>query len=783
MPTRRHRKDFVHVRQEPNPPLAGNNRDLKDWHCIAILVSLVLVFFHNILLQNTFLWEDFLYQNFPFRNFAATTMASGELPLWNPYTFHGMPFLADIQTTVFYLPLTLLTLFVSGTSLNFYWLELVIILHYALAGISMFYLVKSFGLRRIPSLFAGVAYMLSGFMIVHAIHQQMITMVAWYPLVFLLFRRALTSPEWKWVFLTAIVLGHSIFAGYPQLSLYLFVFLLSVFLFEFFAAFQGRNIVSRSAAVMTFKAGAVVALAIALAMIQVLPTQELAGLSQRAQITYEKSSEGSLAWSQLLTLLYPKAYGSAGATGYNYFGPGTYWYYWETCIYLGVVPLLLSFLSIGARRKFRYAGFLWGVVIFAFLYSLGDNFILHRFFFQFVPGFSTFRNPARMGIFISLAISVLSAFALQHFIYGEARGTEQKNGRTTILLLLGIGILLWVLGISGGIESITRTKPNPQLLSAVRADYNISLFVLLLSLFAAWITVQRRVGPRTAIVVLGVVFMFDMWMFGGSQNNGQTNPAEYFRRTSQLVNFLKEEGKSEIFRVNTRNTDGMIMDRNQGMIDRIFMTEGYTPLALQRLYAPTATADVELDLLNVRYKTVTVDQSRSLSLQRRDTYLPRAFFLYQTHTAKTYDALLEYLKSPDFNYRTTALLEEEPEIQLKQLDTIPTWHATITSYHNNSILLDVATPEDGFLVLSETYYPGWKAYVDGKRTKVYQTDFNLRGLFVLKGTHLVEMRFEPDSFMRGAAISISSLLVCIFGIAGSHWRSTRKRALQQEGNS
>jgi len=193
--------------------------------------------------------------------------------------------------------------------------------------------------------------MLSGFMITHAIHQQIITLVAWYPLILYFFRRSLVEPGWRWVFVTALLLALSTLAGFPQLSLYLHLFLFAYFVFILLTSFTGRELASRPAGTAALKAAAVILFALALAALQLLPTLELADLSQRAQITYEKSTEGQLAWSQLITFLFPKFFGTAGAQGYSYWGPGTYWYFWETCVYLGILPLLLAALSFPFAAK------------------------------------------------------------------------------------------------------------------------------------------------------------------------------------------------------------------------------------------------------------------------------------------------------------------------------------------------------------------------------------------------------------------------------------------------
>lgn len=729
------------------------------------MAAIVFLFFHEILLGNAWLWEDMLYYSYPVRSFAATSMAMGQMPLWNPYTFNGMPFLADIQTTVFYLPVTALALFVKNNQLSFYWLELVIVLHFLLAGTTMFFLAQSFGLRRIPSLFGGIAYMLSGFMIVHTIHQQIITLVAWYPLVFMLFRKSLHGGTWMPVFLCALVIGHSTFAGYPQLSLYLYFFLFLYFLFELLTTYGGTRLVSRPALKMGAKAATIVALSLTVAMIQLLPTVELADLSQRAQISYEKSTEGSLAWSQLLTLFYPKLFGSAGAGGYNYWGPGTYWYYWETCIYLGVLPLLLTFLSLSLLKRVKPVMFLAGVAVFVLLFALGNNFFIHKLFFDLIPGFSKFRNPARMGIWLGFAAALLSSFSLQAIMFDAPSGKERTARQRILLGTVAVGALIWILITMGSLTNTFPFMANSEIFQIVRRESLTSLLILIVSgtaLFALLKQNNRRFITGSALVL---VFVLDMLNFGVRQNTAKVNPKEYFQRAANIVQFLKKDGESEIFRVNTRNSQGMMMDRNQGMIDRIAMMEGYTPLVLQRAYAPYRTADQTYDLLNVKYKTVTDERAGTLTLANHPSHLPRAFFLFDIHIVNGEEDLTSYLKSPGFNHRTTAVLEKQPARTFTSPDTVPAWNATITSYENNRIALNAETTHDGLLVLSEIYYPGWRAFVDGTETEVFRTDYNLRSIIVPIGTHKVEFRFEPGSYKLGSMISLASLIACGVGIS------------------
>ncbi len=748
--------------------------DLKDWHCLAILSLLAGFFFRDILLGTAYFWEDFLYQNYPFRVFAATSMASGQLPLWNPYIFGGMPFLADIQTAVFYLPSAALTLAVHHEMLHHYWLEVMIVLHYPLAGGGMFFLARSFGMRRASALFSGLAFMLSGFMIAHAIHQQIVTLAAWYPAVLLLLRRILQERHWTWVFGGAVVLGHSTLAGFPQLSLYLYALLGLFFLFELFSTYPGKRLFSRDALMMTTRAAALVLLSLAVAGLQLLPTMELSPFSERAEITYVKSTEGSLHWGQMLTFLFPTYFGTARAEQYAYWGPGEYWHFWETCVYLGIPTLLLALFSLPLARRQKYILFFWGLLTVSLLFALGGSFPLQKIFFDYVPGFSLFRNPARAGVLISLAAALLAGWGLDRLVSRDRAARVERSSRVIVAAVAGAAVVAWILTATGALQSSFAFLSNPRIAATLQRDMLVSLGFLLLTGALIAIAGWKRPSSLWFAFLFPLVQFLDVSWFGGSQPLSTVNPADYFSRARRLVEPLKREAQQEFFRISIRTAGGIVMDRNQGMVDRLFTLEGYTPLALKRRLPPLDSIDKVLDLMNVKYKTVH-DEGGKIDFVRHPTYLPRAFMVYRMHATQNDTDLQHYINRPDFDHRSMAVFDSDPGFTLPLQDTIPHWHAAVTSYTNNAIALEVETSARGILVLSEVYYPGWTADVDGIRTDVHRVDDCLRGILIPAGRHTLALRFEPASVSRGIILTLATLCVCGAGGAISR-RRRRARA-------
>jgi hypothetical protein len=207
----------------------------------------------------------------------------------------------------------------------------------------------------------------------------------------------------------------------------------------------------------------------------------------------------------------------------------------------------------------------------------------------------------------------------------------------------------------------------------------------------------------------------------------------------------------------------MIMDRNQGMVDRVFTLEGYTPLVLQRAIPPYSDAQ-KFDLLNVKYRTSFDRRTGTLSLVPNPTFMPRAYFLYDVRVAHTEDELAAAIRDSTWHHTSTAILEQDSPLHAALPPGPTPGSARITAYDDNRVELEAVSPTEGIMVLSEVFYPGWKAFVDGSETAIMRTDYNLRGIVVPGGTHHVEFRFMPPPFVTGAWITAGALLVCLAGL-------------------
>ncbi|HMD14754.1 MAG TPA: YfhO family protein, partial [Bacteroidota bacterium] len=173
------------------------------------------------------------------------------------------------------------------------------------------------------------------------------------------------------------------------------------------------------------------------------------------------------------------------------------------------------------------------------------------------------------------------------------------------------------------------------------------------------------------------------------------------------------------------------------------------------------------DLMNAKYRIAVDESQRKMNVAISTTYLPRAYFVYDARILSDDAQQKAFMESDAFIPSKTVVLDDDPHFPLTSSSDSVAGSVTITSYRLNSIALDVTAPHNGFLVLSEVYYPGWHAYDNGMQSPIYRGDWNLRAIPVREGKHSIEVRFEPDSFRHGEWITAATIGLSFIGIVYS----------------
>lgn len=160
--------------------------------------------------------------------------------------------------------------------------------------------------------------------------------------------------------------------------------------------------------------------------------------------------------------------------------------------------------------------------------------------------------------------------------------------------------------------------------------------------------------------------------------------------------------------------------------------------------------------------------------ENKDVF-PRAFLVGKYQTANSYIEAQHLIMDPSFDLRNEAVIENDlsPE-QASQVHSSPNNNAEITMYSPNKVIIHTNSDTASLLVLTDTFYPGWQAYVDGKETKIYRADGLVRAIFVPQGEHQIVFSYLPKSFVVGVVISsvTTIFLIGVFYYVGNKNKKT-----------
>jgi hypothetical protein len=731
--------------------------EIPEWAAYVFFALTTIVFFWGHLAGSSFFWEDFVEYVYPVQTFAARESSLFDVPFWNPYIFSGMPFLADIQTGFFYLPHRLLNFFVDDSGhLSVWFLQFIVIAHFFFAQFSLYKLARHWGISVTSAMVSAVSYGFSFMLVLHVIHPMMLFHLTWLPLILMYFDRAIINGNLKAGFAGGLILGLTLLSGHPQSTLYIFMFL-GLYLAWMIISKARKSELSKPAMqilapVLTF------VIAVGIYQVQLMPSQELAENSRREEMTYEAASEGSMMPKQFITMVVPKYFGTVVADRNAEVpfqlsnpekGQAPYYYYWETGFYFGIIALVFGlFAAISLIGNTRVAFFVF-ISIFGMIFALGDNSFLHGLFFK-LPFFGQFRMPARMLMFMILGFSIMSGWGIDLI---------SKKGKMVNILIPGILVLL----ISGlAAAGIISGVDNPD-----AAKFGQSAFVWsAIALIAGVLLVQKKLNPVYAAIALALFAFIDLYFAGNDFNKSEVSAAEQYKIDPSLEKLLKGDENTGLFRSNTRmySPAYMAAKRNQGMVDRFYTTEGYNPLVLQRVNPAVESVDEIYDLLNARYVLMMDEKSGRPRFAVNADARERAWAVFEKKVIEPEKVEL-FMKNNPFDFGRSVILEKEDGNSLPS--NVPEGYKPeikFEKYSPDFVEIKIKSDYDCYLVLSEIWYPAWKAEVDGKEREILRANYSLRAIHIKKGESKIVMKYDSGAFKAGFGISIAALIIAILGL-------------------
>ncbi len=796
----------------------------KDLVAIVVLFALSGLFLANVLLTNQVLVGDTLARYIPWNQYAEDeeqlpvnyefdtlltyypyllvarqTIEEGQLPLWNPSILGGMPVVAAAPWLgLFYPPYVLFYVVDALKALGY-----VTFLHLALAGAFTYLYLRSIEIRRLAAIMGAASFGLGGFLLANLTWLPRVSTVIWTPLVLLSVENCVVRGKRLYALLGAVAVAMCALAGNTAVMVY--VLLISGLYAVFRLAWAWRQKGGRFAVEGAGLMGVLLCLGFLLSAVQLVPSAEAARYASRVQLPYEERIEGGRSPIALATALVPDVFGNPvdRSWGRNEFGkniPGTYG---ETSLYVGIAPLFLAGWAV-ARRRDGFTAFFAGVVLLSLLIFLDTP--VFGLLYE-VPLFKIGRQIEAKALW-GLATSVLAALGLATLLDRPRRQERRALRGAWVSLLVAAMLILVGLALTGHLLGMGEGSGTTGL-AADWYRYNVSNF-LRLSLLAlacggVLLLWARGLLGSTALtlLVLGIA-LADLMSFGWKLNPSRA--AEGLYPEMESVQFLRAD--ESIYRTIRGPLSRKVFPPNSLAVYGITDVQGYSPVLMDYYveflglieddiasartihslkYAKSTTSPL-LDLLNAKYVITIAEPGEEMTtLERSDPnvglvydgevkiyenedVLPRAFFVPDYLLVKDPAEALAELRREGFDPSACVILEKEPAPQTPPADSSPGSSVVeVVDYTPNRVVVEVNLSADGFLVLSDLYYRGWRAFVDGVEHEVYKADHALRAVQLKAGEHRIELEFDPWSFRIGLVVTVVALLVTVALMAALLW--------------
>jgi hypothetical protein len=699
---------------------------------------------------------------YPWRHYQSELWREGELPLWNPHILSGSPFLGNTESALFYPPNSL-----------FYFLPvplawaLKLLLNIVIAGTATALFVRAIGGNKWGAISAGIVFALTGSMTTWQ-GSMLIDAAIWLPLVCLgVHRLFCIRADLTTVVLTAIAFALPMLAGHPETAAHL---ALVGILYACWEAFTNRSTISKS--VRHLAIFAVVGLiAIGLSAIQILPTLEWLG-----QLNHTTSIHwGILKFREALSFFSRDITTNPNSSGLLV--P-------ESAAYAGTLTLLLAPLALLHRNR-REALFFVLLIVVSLQIVFGGPFY---WLVDQIPVLNGLKNW-RFMLVVDFGLAVLAGMGLSALTAMSRLSEEAKTARlffwiATPVACLFAALAFWQLENSRSTAVHWMRAP---LFSATLLAVGLCLVVL---------RARDWLGPKVFATVMAGLIAADLISYAHGYLPSVS--ASQIYPDAPVMSFLQSQRALPSRVISLDGAYGPNAEIIYGLEAvggwdlglrrlKMFMQDIAEPslddLAFTSLRV-TSNQDRRLDLLNAKFLVTTsynssfetlkklperfslVYSGGSVEVFENRFALPRAFLVPVggggIEILPNEESQLARLRDPGFDPQRHVILNAMPAelvnglpkesrdspAAIKQIDI-----------SSNAVNLSVDSDSAGILVLSQVYYPGWQAFVDGKSAPILQTDYALTGIYVKEGPHAIKFLYRPASLKFGLAITFGTILI------------------------
>jgi hypothetical protein len=709
-------------------------RSIKNADYIAlsgITIIVVLFFFKlfypqlSIFVTPDFGQSDLFQLNYPAKYALFDALHHNTLPLWNMYIGTGFPQLAEGQIGVFNLTnLILYKIFPFVVAINLTYMVV-----FLTAAIGTYVYCRYIAFTSLTSFLCSILFAFSGIFFTHASHINLIQASSYLPWAFLLTHAYINTKNRILIYLEVLVLSQQYFSGFPQVTLITLIGLIV------FYAFHNKNNLQRAS---IYIAPLVLIILVASTIaIQFLPSKELLEISTRKDgFLQSQAAKYSFPWKHFAGFINPDIFGTPTNGTYpmfNRFGDSVFW---ENTGYIGIIPIMLALIALLHKKtRQRHKDYLLLLFISALLMT--GKYSPIYFIFSFFP-LNYFRAPSRFIILFVWSLVLISGFGFELLQKVLKKYVSIKYSDILLLIIICVSIsqlLLYGYSYNPSGEAslwlqeqnITKSIPNDS------RYYTVGSGLLWNSYFSTsgwsnkepYIFMQNFTKPNSNVMYKKS--SFEVYPILESKR---------FSYMSQLIDAnISISPDSNIFTISDVGKRLLIMNNISTLISSLKNQELGTRAKLDS-----------------GQQTITSYQS--------DNPLPHAYIVSDYQHIDTVDDFSNKLSESQFDPLATVLLEKnikdfsKPSENRKNI-----WSAKIVDAQHTNLSLRTTSTENGFLVVSDLFYPGWYAAIDGEETEIFAANLAQRAVYLPKGNHSVTFSYRPASFKIGLIISAAGHLL------------------------
>ncbi|HWB84602.1 MAG TPA: YfhO family protein [Bryobacteraceae bacterium] len=710
----------------------------------ALLLVIVAGFYWKLTLTRQYDWmwsPDMAEQVLPWYEVQAQQWHNHAFPLWDPYVWAGQPLLGQAQPGAAYPPNWLLFwLPLRNGRIRMGFLQWYFVMIHLMAAAFCYLLCRDLGLSRNASLVGGLAFALAGY-VGTTDWPQMVNGAVWIPLVFLFLLRSVSGKRpVANAALSGMFLGISWLSGHHQVPMFLTLASAGTWLYFIFRSGRLNWRVAR--------AGAVAAVFLILCgAFQVLPATEYGHLAKRWAGTPDP-----LTWNQVVPYDVQEHY---DLRAYSLFGIVFPNVHANFDPFVGVVAVVLAGLAVAARWRASRVPLLFSLALGGLIYAMGHNAVFQGFLYAVIPTLDKARTPSAATCIFSFGTAVLAAYGAEHWLKG---GPSPWTRRIT-LVALGFGILTMLLSQ----YLLFTNKLNFPLDDRVI----VTAFVALLLAALLYGLESGHLSRRQAGALLVLLLLFELgnvsgYMFAHRSDANQEHWLAHTLGNEDIGSYLHNQPGFQ--RAEVANN---AFAPNWGAAHGVEMWGGSSASVTTNLLGLEFSQPQVRELFGVAYTIATGPQAYAnqqvfegqsgMKVFKQPEAFPRAWAVHRLvrvpDIAAGNQLILNHL--PDMKNEAFMLSEPPAIAPCNASDNV-----TLAAHNGGHVLIQATLSCPGMVVLSDTFYPGWRARVDGKPTPIYEVNGAMRGVPAPAGTHTVTMDYRPATAYTGAGLTFA-------GIAGA----------------